>query len=132
MNEMVKGMGRALVASMAITLLGIGICAWLISAETIKPAAGEYCIIAILLLASFAGAKLAIAKNGENRLATGILAGTTYYATLLAVTALLFDGQYHGVGYTALIVFSGTVAAVITGKRGQNRTSTRKSRIRHR
>lgn len=131
-HKTVKALGLGLVISILATLAGAALCAALISAETIPFAAEVYCSAAIMLVASFAGAKAAIRKVGEKRLITGVLLGAAYLMGLLSMTALFFDGQYCGAGWTAPVIFSGAIAAAMTGVTDRKRGISRKGKNRHR
>lgn len=129
-------MGSALVVgtavSLVVTLIGAVICAGLISAEVIQAGSTGYCAMAILLISAMAGATAAGRKGKQKRLYSGLLAGAVYFAMLLAMNALLFDGQYGGVGVTALIVLSGSVLPAMIGLSGGNGVKPRRSKLRHR
>lgn len=131
-REMIRGLLVGSALSLLITLVGIAVCAAMISAEMIGPSMGDYGVILILLTGSFAGAKGAIGKVGAKRLLTGVCAGFAYFLVLLAMTALFFGGQYGRVGETALVILSGAVAAAITGIKSKKPVTSRKSKIRHR
>ena len=119
-HRMMKGLIAGAAVSLLMTLMGIAVCAAMISAEMIGPSMGEYGVIAILLIASLIGAKTAIGKVEEKRLITGVSTGCVYLLILFAMTALFFGGQYGRVGETALVVLSGAVAAAITGIKNNN------------
>ena len=115
-----------------ITLIGAGICAALISSEAISAGSDGYCALGILLVAVIAGAAIGAGKAKGKRLYVCLLVGVIYLLLLFAMTALFFDGQYEGVGVTALVVFSGTLAAAFLRLNGGKRSNLRKSRIKHR
>ena len=129
-------MGSALVVgvavSLVVTLLGAAICAGLISEEVIEAGSTGYCAMVILLISAISGTVAAGHKGKQKRLYSGLLNGTIYFAMLLAMNALLFDGQYGGVGVTALIVLSGSVLPVMIGLSGRNGAKPRRSKMRHR
>lgn len=126
------GLAYGLLASLLVTLGGCAICATLISSESIAATAANYCVLGILLISAFAGAKIAIIRSGEKRLLVGTLTGALYLVVLLAMTALFFGGQYEGVGETALVVITGGIVAAIIGINGKKRGISHKSKIRHR
>lgn len=120
------------VVSMIVMLIGISVCASLISAETISAGSADYCVIGILLLSALAGAATAIGKRGQKRLYMGLAVGAVYLLVLLALTALFFDGQYQGVLVTAIAILGGaTLAALLPGKqemKGKSRRSKKRRR----
>ena len=118
--------------SMAMTMVGTGICAALISAETITPSSMGYCAVGVLLVSAFAGSSVVTGVGKQRSPVTNVIAGGVYYLMLLAVTALFFDGQYQGIGVTAFAVLSGSILPTLLGRTRKNGTKLRKSKIRRR
>ena len=117
-----KGSGRAMsmpggiafgeAVSLTVTLLGAALLAKLVESEKMAEENIGYGVMVILVLASFAGAAVASRKIKHQHLLVCSSAGVVYMASLLAMTALFFGGQYSGVGVTALLVLCGTGLAV--------------------
>lgn len=113
------GLALALGISMGITLFGSLIIAILLDSQTIQESGVGYGSMLLLLLSSAAGAFIAANTIKRQMLPMCMLSGLCYYATLLAITALLFGGQYQGMGVTALVVMAGccvTALALVKGK----------------
>lgn len=127
-----KGLMIGIAVSIAITMAGAAVCAALISSETIAAGTDGYCAMAVLLLASMGGAVVGAGKVKEKRLYVCLLTAMAYILLLLSITALFFDGQYIGIGVTALVIFAGGVAAAFLGKNGGKRSHLRKSKIKRR
>lgn len=109
--------------SAGITLVGTGILTFLVAGERLSLEASQSAQVAVLLLSCVIGTWTAIKMAGSKPLMVGVISGAIYYLGLLCTTALLFDGQYQGLGVTALTVLGGSMAAVLislrsgTGKR---------------
>ncbi len=118
------GIGLALLISMLITLAGSALVAIMVLSEKIGEGAVGYAAMAILALSSVAGAWIAVILVKRLRLQVSIIFGGCYYLLLLAMTALLFGGQYQGMGTTAIIILVGSALVAFlpatgtkTGKR---------------
>lgn len=100
------GIGIALFLSMVITLAGSALAAALVSSERIGEGAIGYASMLTLALAALAGAWIAVILIQRLRLQVSMIFGGCYYLFLLAMTALLFGGQYQGMGVTAIVVLA--------------------------
>ena len=132
MGLVTSGLILGVMVSVAITLIGAAVGGAMISSETIPEDSTGYCAMAILLISAMTGAITGAGKAKEKRLYVCGLIGAIYFLVLLATTALLFGGQYEGVGVTALVIFAGSIVACLMGMGGGNRPKRRKSKIRHR
>lgn len=118
--------------SVGITLLASAILAKLLDSETLAWENIGYCIMVMLMGASFLGALTARRKVKRQILLSCMAAGGIYFCVLLSMTALFFGGQYQGVGVTGLLVLAGCGSAALMGISGQKGRGERKRRIRHR
>ena len=118
--------------SMAGTLIGTAACAALISSETIAAESIGYCAMVIVLLASMTGAAIGAGKAKKKRLYTCMLIAASFVLSLLAITALYFDGAYTGVWVTALVISAGSVASAFLAKSNRKQNSSRRSKIKRR
>ena len=118
--------------SMAGTLIGTAACAALISSETIDAESIGYCAMVIVLLASMTGAAIGAGKAKKKRLYTCMLVAASFVLSLLAITALFFDGVYTGVWVTALVISAGSVASAFLAKSNRKQNSSRRSKIKRR
>lgn len=126
------GVGIGAVTALGWTLVGSAVLAKLIELEKLPETAVGYGAMVILLTASFLGAVIAYHKVKKHRAQVSLLTGAAYYLTLLAMTALFFDGQYTGMGVTALVILAGSGGAVLLGLQkgsgGSRRSYTKASR----
>ncbi len=116
--------------SMMVTILGAAATAWAVLSEKISEPNIGYYVMAILIIGSFLGAMVATGKIKHRRAMVCGCVGTTYYALLLAITALFFGGQYEGFGITALMVFIGCGCALLLGLKPKREKGRRKIKIR--
>ena len=63
-------------------------------------------------------------------LAVCLLAGGIYWLTLLAITALFFGGQYHGIAATGATILAGCGTICLLGIRSKKGSGRRQSRRR--
>lgn len=116
------GLGISLLVSMIITLAGAAAASHLIASEKIGEGSIGFAAMVILAIAAIMGAWCAISLVKRLRLQVCMMAGGCYYLTLLAMTALLFGGQYQGMGVTAIVILAGcAVVAFFPTKMGGNR-----------
>lgn len=100
------GIALALLISLVLTLGGSAAAAALVSAERIGEGAIGYAAMLILAVATLVGAWVSVVFVKRLRLQVAMLFGGCYYLLLLATTALLFGGQYQGMGVTAMIILA--------------------------
>ena len=118
--------------AVVVTAACCAICALLIGKELMGESAADYCVPMTVMLSSFAGGKLALGRIRERRMVIGALVAMVYILMLLAMTALFFGGQYCGIGVTAAAALGGGAVAAILGNRGEKRSVSRKSKLKHR
>lgn len=125
--SMPGGLAMGGLVSLAVTIVGSVLTANLILREVIEADSVGYCSVAILLLSSVLGARIAVKSIKHRRLYVCALSAAIYYAVLLSITALFFGGQYRGMGVTALVVMAGAGTVALMGTGGKsNRKSKRK------
>lgn len=113
--SMPAGIGIGVGVSIIVSVLASAILAWLVSSEKIgEEALGTGSIIALILSAT-AGSLAANLCIGEKKLIVTGLTAATYFVILLAITALIFDGQYQNIGVTAISIFAGGMIAFVPG-----------------
>ena len=114
------GIGLGLVVSLLITIAGAALTAWLIVSEKIGEGTIGYAAMVLLAIASATGALVAVALIKRLRLQICMLTGGCYYLALLAMTALLFGGQYQGMGVAAIVILAGcALIAFLPAKNGR-------------
>ena len=118
--------------SVLIAVVAAGAFAKLIDAGVMGETTIGYCAMVILLISSFAGAWTAAAKIKHRKALCCLTCGAVYYGILLGMTALIFGGQYQGMGVTALLIGAGSVCAMMLEfPKGKGRTG-RKRKIGYR
>lgn len=120
------------VVSILVTLVASAACAALVSKEVIAEQTIAYFAIAVLLLASIAGAKAGSLKMKEKKLAVCLMIGLIYACLLLSATAMFFDGQYQAVGVSLIVILSGSVLAVLLRVKHEKKLKKRGSKKRRR
>ena len=113
------------VTSLAITLIGALLTAWLINFEKAGENVIGYSAMIILMLSSMLGTYVAQAVVKRQRIIVCAATGSAYFLSLLASNALFFGGQYHGIGATALVIAGGVgliVLVKIKGNIGPNKS----------
>lgn len=114
--SMAGGLALGALVSLAVTLAGTGVLAYLVNGEHLDMENIGYGILVMLLLGSFLGAQTAFRRIRRRRLLVCLAAGGVYLGILLGMTALFFGGQYSGVGTTALLILAGSMVAALLGK----------------
>lgn len=123
-SKTMQGIGGSIAAALAASILSsvlttivlTAIFALLMNTEKMTEKSIGYAGMGILMAASLIGASVAERKLGGNRLMAGLGAGGIYFLVLICVTALFFDGSYHGVCANALMILCGSGIAIIFGK----------------
>lgn len=131
-KSMAVGLALGTAASLAVTVLGAAVTANMILSEKIATEAVGYAALFILLIAAVVGALVSKALIKRRRMLVCIGAGGIYYLSLLAITAVFFGGQYHGMGVTALVVFGGCGAVSLLGLRGEKKGKFSRKKYRFR
>ncbi len=127
-SSMPAAIGMGLFASLAVTLIGAGVLAWLMATERVGDGSMGIGCGVILAVASAAGALLASSMAGTQRLVVSAITAACYYALLLGMTALLFGGEYKGMGTTALWILGGGILSICPAflpKKGSRRPMKR-------
>lgn len=114
-SSLPAGIGFGLLLSLGITLLGCALIAYLMLTQKLQEEAVGYASIVVLALASAAGAFLSAGMIKRMRAQVCLMTGAGYYLALLGCNALIFGGQYAGLGVTAIVVFLGCGCAAIFG-----------------
>ncbi len=103
-----RGIPAALACGLAVgilvTVLSIGLIAFLISGEHLQESMTGYASILTLVLASAVGAWVSSKLAGERILLIAAVSSIVYFIALLCCTAMFFGGQYQGIWQTLLAV----------------------------
>lgn len=122
------GLAIGVIVCLLVTLAGAALTAWLMTSETIGEDGLGYAVMMILVLASCIGALTAVCLTKRMRLQVSMLTGGVYYLALLAITALLFGGQYQGMGVSAIMILIGcALVAFLPVKNGRLRPGRKKA-----
>lgn len=118
------GVGIALM----ISVIGALLFSKMVDSQVLPENGIGYIAMSVILASSAIGAWVAGATIKHRRLLVCLLSGAVYYALLLAMTALLFGGQYQGMGVTALLVVAGCGSAALLNPSGRPKQRTRTHR----
>ena len=121
-----KGIGIGLTASLVCTILGAAIGAWLLTTETIGEGNLGYITMLVILFSSVVAALVSFKVIKKKRLPVCIIAGGTYFLSLLSINALFYRGMYSGVGECALLVLAGALSVAILGLNSHNKMKRKK------
>lgn len=113
--SMPAGLTLGALTGLAVTILGSMILAKMMDAEWIGEERIGYGVMGMLLLASYLTAAISFGKIKRRRLLVCLCSGGIYFGILLSMTALLFGGEYSGVGVTALLIACGVILAILPG-----------------
>ena len=112
-KSMPAGLALGWLVSMTITAASCGLITWLILSGKTGWGTMGYGAMAILFVASYAGAAAACRMIMHRKLLVCIISGAIYLFSLTAIAALMFGGRLDGVWATALLVAGGTAAAAL-------------------
>ncbi len=122
------GIGIGILVSVLITVIGAMILAWLMAQEKMELSSSNAASALIHYLSAFSGIMIATVLTKKNKLpVVGAVAGG-YFLILLAVTALIFGGEYQGfLGGLIFTLLGGGAVMVLSIKR-KKRAQTSKRR----
>ena len=118
-ESIAAALGLSALSGVIATIILAAILAFLMNSEKISENAIGYAGMGILMAASFIGSATAEMKYNGNRLLIAASSGGIYFLILIGVTALFFEGNYHGVLVNALMILCGSSIAVILKKPSQ-------------
>ena len=113
-------------------ILGISVSAILIERELVAAERAGYCVMTAVMLSAFAGAMTATRGMKSGKLSVCALTALGYFAVLLSLTALVFDGEYAGVAANCMLSLCGCVVTVFLGTKDKKQTFSMKSKNKHR
>ena len=130
--SMPAGLAIGAAASVATTLAGSAILAYLIHKEYLRVDTLGYGVMVILFLAAAAGSALAVGRIKHLHLQVCLLSAGIFYGILLGIHALFFDSGYTATGITAAVILPGSIVPVIPRiRKGRGmRRLYRKGRVR--
>ncbi len=104
--------------ALALTILFSAFLAMLIEKGRVKEQNIGYGVMILLFLSSCIAAVVSARKIKHQYLLVCASSGAIYMGILLSITALFYGGQYEAVWETALVVFAGSLAAVLLSTGG--------------
>ena len=119
----------SLLCAAGILMAGVFLLTILVTNNSLQETHVDYGITLIMILSSATGS--ALFMRGQKSIAAALLFAGTFWALLLAITALFFDGMYHGITVTLLLILGGGLLPLFTGKRTKSRPYSKRSFIRH-
>lgn len=120
-NTILAGIAIGFLTSIAVVLLGALLLTWLLLGEKVQETAIGYGVMVITIISSLAGSGVAVSYVGQHILPVSIGASIAGYLFLLAMNALFFNGQYHGVWITALLVIGSGLCVALVATNGKGR-----------
>lgn len=119
------GVGISAVVTMVLT----GAFAGLVSGLVMEESNLVYAALGIVMLSSFLGAGVA---GGRGQVVDQIAVGIMYWIVLLAINALLFDGNLSGLWPTFAAIVGGCGTALLVLHRGNQSSKRKRRRYRNR
>lgn len=116
-SSMPGGLAFGAVVSVAVTVIAAVALAWMMDKEILSQDQIGYGVMVLLVTASFAGAMASFGKIKRLRMMVCVASGVIYFGLLLSLTALIFGGQFNGVGVTFLLITAGSLSAALMGLR---------------
>lgn len=104
-----------LLAGVLVTLLGTGLLAYLINRETVEIDGIHFGGVVIHLLGSAVTCLVAYGLMKRQRVVVCALSALCYFLIQLGMTALVFNGQYQGIGSGVLSIVGGGVLSILPG-----------------
>lgn len=129
---MPAGLMTGVIASMAVTLSGAAVTAKMLDLEILDTEKIGYTVMVLLILAAWTGSAVSIRRIKRRKLLVSLLAGVCYFVVLLALTGLLFGGQYHGAGETGLLILCGCLLPMLLNFNGRSGRKVSKFKIQNR
>ena len=124
-----KALGYGTAFSIAVTLIGAALGAWLISSERVAEQNMGYITALILLLSSSIGAAISVKITMRKRIIVCLCTGGAYLLSLFAITSWFFGGTFDGVGESALVILAGVLSVALVGLRKDKSTRIKKIRL---
>lgn len=105
------------------TVASTAICATAISKELIAQDGIGYCAIFTLLISALCAAMVSTTNNDKKCAKIKLMTGAIYTGGLLITNGLFFGGKYRGIPATIIVIFTGSVLAILIGRKGSKKGS---------
>lgn len=115
--------------SIVVTMALTGAFAGLVSGYVMEEMWLAYAALGIVMLSSFLGAGVA---GGRGQILNQFAVGFMYWVMLLAINAILFEGNLSGLMPTLIAIMGGCAAASLVLCKGSRTSKHKKRRYRHR
>lgn len=115
-----EALGVGLLVGVVFTLLGTGLLAYLVEAETVEMSGVNSGSVVIHLIGSAITGLVAYGVMKRQRIVVAALSSLCYFLVQIGATALLFEGQYEGVGAGVLAIIGGGVLSILPGLISRN------------
>lgn len=123
-TSVMTGLGSALL----VTFLMAALAAWLLVNERMAIGYADAISLMITALSAFAGCYITGRISGEKKLWESAITAIAFLLVLLSITAIFFDGSYHGVWKTLGVTVIGWLLAQLPLKRRTGKKSGYKKR----
>ncbi len=115
-----------ILGSLLLTLLGAAVLAYLIGSGTVAQTGMGLGSTVILIISTALGSLVATGIHKHRKLMISGITAAGYYLSLLAMSALFFEGQYEGMGITAIMVLLGAGIALLPVLLGKGKKTKHK------
>lgn len=117
LKRITLGIGIAIL----ITIVGTLLCAWLIYGQYLKEELIGYCAMVVTVCSSVIGCLAVVLRTEKDRLLQCAAVSLAYFALLLILKFLLFEGAMQGFFETLLLVLgSGIGVALLSAREKKN------------
>lgn len=111
--------------SLSITLILAAMLTWIVSKGKVDENVVGYISVGILLFSAILGTLTSSVKIKRRRMLVCCETGALYFASLLAITAIFFGGNFRGIGVTAIVILIGSLIPGVLGGVTRNRDNRR-------
>lgn len=119
------GVGIGIGIGIVVSILGAMAAAWMIGSERIGEKSIQPAAYIIMGLSAGLGCWTAVLAVGSKRMQVSLLTGLGYYLSMLAITALFFEGEFEGMMIPTVIVGAGSLAIGLLSARTKKKQNSR-------
>ena len=109
------------VIGITVLIVGSAVVAGMIYWESMGLDSADYAVMLIVMAAVFSGCFAASMVMKCQTLIVSLGVAGTMLAVLLSITAMFFEGQFHGIPVTLVLFLGSCIAAALVCTRIQNR-----------
>lgn len=122
------GIGIGVGFGIVVSILGAMAGAWLIGSERIGEGSIQSAAYTVIGLSAGLGCWAAVSAVGSKRMQVSMLTGLGYYLSMLAITALFFEGEFEDMMIPAAIVGAGSLIIGLLSAGAKKKQKTRSSK----